>query len=442
MPRRDVRVNYYQWMQDPRGKPRQHRKSTLSTVSVTLVTSANIVLAVVIQFYILLRFGVGPNTDAHVASQTIPLLASSLLTATLPQALVPILIAQANPRAASWAMTCTFTLVALPVVAIAAVSAPLWVGMLFGSMDATTLETTILLSRIQLASVVASAGLAAPLATLYAEGRVLGAEGTFLAASVLTVAMLPWMTNRYGIQGASISLFARALMQLLFVVATLGRPMLTFGSKSLRATLWSTIRPMLGGAPIYKLGPVVDRLLGSYGGTGGMTQLIYGQHAWTFGLTLLDRVIAKPLLATGSTFVFENRLGELRKSYLSAVRRSLLLAVTAVILFALLGEQALHFVSRVSSLSSDDASELYVVCLVLGGVAIAGAPGQASLATTYALRHAGSVVRIALISFAFATGLKIALQPLYGVLGIAFGAVCYQAINFIALHRHIMKVTQ
>lgn len=407
--------------------------------SVSIVTGLNIALAIGIQFYVLLSFGVGPDTDAHVASQTLPVLAGSLLTATLPQALVPILIAEQDPAAAAWAIMRRMALVAIPVVLLLTLLVPIWIPILFFGMDEQTLAIASDLSRIQMATVAASAMLAAPLARLYADGRVLTSEMCFLFASLVTAAILPVLSHRFGIRGASCALLVRPFLQLAGVVAAIGRPTGRVDARELTARVWQRVRPLAGSAPLYKLGPVVDRVLGSLTQPGQLTLLIYGQHLWSFALTLIDRVFAKPLLVTVSREIHERRLEQARSAYLSQLRLVGILTIILFAMFWLVGEPALHFASRVTNLTAQNASALYTMCLLLGGVLIAGGVAQMSLAVVYSLGDTRAVTRIAIGSFAAATLLKVALLPMFGVVGIAAGAVCYQVVNLVALHRCAMR---
>lgn len=409
------------------------------TFSVSIVVGLNIAIAIGIQFFILLHFGVGPDTDAHVASQTLPVLAGSLLTATLPQALVPILIAERDPGAAAWAILRTMALISVPTVLALVVLTPLLVRALFFGMDEGAQAIAIDLSRIQMPTIVASALLAAPLARLYADHRVLTSEAAFLLASVITAAILPFLSNRYGIRGASVALLVRPFIQFAYVLSAIGRPPSAIRDRELRATVWHRVRPLLGSAPLYKLGPVVDRMLGSLAQTGQLTLLIYGQHVWSFGLTMIDRVFAKPLLANVSRGVFERRFDDARAAYLTHLRNVGILTTIAVAAFWLVGEPALALVSDVTRLTSADAAGLYTICLVLGGVLILGGMAQMSLTVVYSLGDTRSVMRIAIASFIAATAIKVALIQAFGVIGIALGAVFYQLANFVALHRCVMR---
>lgn len=412
------------------------------TLAVSVVTGLNIALAIGIQFYVLFQFGVGADTDAHVASQTLPVLAGSLLTAMLPQALVPILIARRDPVAAAWAITRTLALISIPAALVLIVGAPMWVPLLFSGFPDATLAIAVELSRIQMVSVVAAAMLAAPLARLYADNRVLTSEVSFFGASLLALSILPVLSSRYGIVGASVALLVRPFSQLVCVLVAIGRPETRADAVDLRAKVWQQIRPLAGSAPLYKLGPVVDRLIGSFAQAGHLTLLIYGQHAWSVGLTMIDRVVGKPLLANVSRMIFERRLSEARATYLVHLRWVGVITTVGFVVFWLVGEPVLKLVSDMTRLSPSDASQLYTMCLVLGGVWIAGGVGQISLAVVYGLGDVRTVTRIAVVSFVIATALKAALLPTFGVMGIAIGAVFYQAANFVALHRFVMRATQ
>lgn len=408
-------------------------------MAVSIVTACNVVLAVAIQFYIVLRFGAGVDTDAHVASQTIPVLASSVLVATLPQVIVPILVAESDPRAAAWSVILKLAVVAIPLVLLLTTTAAFWVPVLFVGLDDTTLSTATTLTQIQMGSVLASALLSAPLALLYSARRVLASESMFLVASVTTLVALPQMSTAFGIAGASTTLTIRAFLQLVLILPFVGRPTFRATSPDLGGKLWRQARPLLIGAPIYKLGPVVDRLLGSFAPTGQLTLLIYGQQAWGLGLALLDRIVAKPFLADHSMMSFAGRGRGVRALYLKRLRTSLVASTLGFVAFCIIGEHALRAIAELTRLSPSDATELYVLCVVLGGVFIAGSAGQVSLAAVYGMGDTRAVTRIAVVTFIVASLSKLALMPALGIYGIAAGAVLYQTANAIALHRRAMR---
>ncbi len=81
-----------------------------STLKLTITSSASLFIGLLSQFFILFYFGMSIETDAHVASITIPLLMSSLFVVTLPPVLVPIILDQAEYRAASWDLMILFGL--------------------------------------------------------------------------------------------------------------------------------------------------------------------------------------------------------------------------------------------------------------------------------------------------------------------------------------------
>jgi hypothetical protein len=111
-----------------------------SALKLTITSSASLFIGLLSQFFILFYFGMSIETDAHVASITIPLLVSSLFVDTLPPVLVPIILAQAEHRAASWDV---MVLLGLPFVLLSwllYLSAPGYMPLLFFWIGSRILE--------------------------------------------------------------------------------------------------------------------------------------------------------------------------------------------------------------------------------------------------------------------------------------------------------------
>ena len=411
-----------------------------STLKLTITSSASLFIGLLSQFFILFYFGMSIETDAHVASITIPLLVSSLFVVTLPPVLVPIILDQAEYRAASWDLMILFGLAFAFLSWLLYLFAPIYMPLLFFGLDAETQKLAIELTRIQIWTILAGGLALAPTALLRAREEILTTEIRSLIASIIGLIVLIPATREYGILGASLALLSRAWINTLLLIPALGFPKFSQSSRALYRAFWERAAPLVFAAPLYKLGPLVDRVLAGMAPMGQLSSLVYGQQLWNSGLRVVDKAVATPFLTHVTKAVRDREVHTLEQEYRSILRVFTLIALVAVVCFWLFGEALISELASVSNFRAEAVFDLWFVALLLGGTFIAGGCSQISSAAMYSLGETHYLTRIAIINFFLSVAAKITLFAIYGVPGIAAACTVYPLLNHVVFHRKFLNV--
>ncbi len=406
-----------------------------STLKLSITTSTGLLIGLLSQFYILFYFGTSIQTDAHIVSLTIPLLISSVFVVTLPQILVPIFLDQDDAGIAAWhvmiPLAAFFTVLSLALFLLA----PFYIPLLFFGLNSDASQLAIELTKIQVWSILSAGLTIAPMTLLRAQEKILFTEIRSLIASTIGLVALVPATQYYGILGASLVFLLRSWIHLILVIPVLGSSRITKPSKALYRTIWHRTAPWLLAAPIYKLSPIVDRVLAANSPVGHLSSLVYGQQFWNSGLRIIDRSLATPFLTRSSKAVKSREIELVSREYRVILRT--IFMITSLILsgFWLWGDDLILLLTEVSNFPVQSVYSFWLVTLVLGGTFIAGGWSQVSTAAMYSLGMTRYLTRVAITTFFLSTAVKILLFVLYGVPGLAVGCVLYPLLNHLMFHR-------
>lgn len=408
------------------------------TLNLTILSGSDIAAGLVCQFVVLFYFGLSPQTDAHVASQTLPLLATSLIIGTLPQVLVPLFQEHGGGCAKTllWIFAATFALITAGLF----LATDAWVPVIFFALSAATLELAIELSKVQVWSIFFMGVMSVGIACLRAEERFVVGEVAQLIGTMVCLVLIVPVLNRWGMVGASVLLVARSgiTMVLVAVPIVLGRAVALPARPMLQA-LWRPLRPLLLGAPIYKTAPVVDRIIAGMGAPGVLSIFMYSQSLWGLGLRLYDRTIATPFLSLASRANRSSTLNSLWRRYKRRLTSTF--AVTGVVVagFGAIGYPLLHLVGTWIPMGGHAASDFWLVAFVLGLTLVGGAAGQLSAAGMYGLGETRVITLASLASFAASTIVKLVAFLSWGIMGLVFGSILLQFMNHWILHRYLRR---
>jgi len=410
------------------------------TLKLSIVTSTSLILGLLSHFYILFWFGVSSETDAHITSLTLPALISSLLVVTLPQILVPVFVEHNASTTVAWYMVLPITSGFLLLTTMLYLLAPYLVPFIFFGLDTKTSELAIELTRIQAWSILAAGLSVVPVALLRARERVLVVESYSLLSSLTSLMILIPAVHAYGIIGASIAIMTKPWIQFILVVPSLGIPNREHLLENLYRTVWRRFAPILYAAPLYKLGPLIDRMLAAIAPLGDLSALAYGQQIWNSGLRVTDRAAATPFLTHASLAIRQQEMAILEQEYRKILKILTLLTASLVGLFWLLGGVLVDLLTQVGSFRSESAFSLWSVTLALGGMFIAGSWSQVSTAAMYSLGLTHFLTRVAMINFLASSLVKVVLFLYFGIIGLALGCVLYPLLNHLMFHRKFLTV--
>ena len=113
--------------------------------------ATNLLLGLLIQWYVVTRLGVGIATDALFAGMAVPQLGLAVVSVALMNVLVPLLAgsSEATQRDAAWSFLVAIAGGCTLLVVVLWVSAPLWISWLLPGFGSAARALTVELTRIQ-----------------------------------------------------------------------------------------------------------------------------------------------------------------------------------------------------------------------------------------------------------------------------------------------------
>ena len=247
-------------------------------VSLGILSGANLLITIIIQWQVLTVLGPGPETDAFFASVTIPQLLLSIVTGSLVHVLVPLLSGEKQERLNRDAWT-VFLVVGIIFGATAVVLHSLaqwWVPLTVPGFLLSTKLLTITLTRIQLIFMVFTALSGVQLAVYHAQQRFIWAEFTPLMGNILALIIIIWGLPKYGILLVAWTSVARSLLQVILLLPGMGQFHLLDLKRPVLTDLWRLIKPLLAGTLYYRTDQLADRFLASLAPSGGLSLLYFG----------------------------------------------------------------------------------------------------------------------------------------------------------------------
>jgi putative peptidoglycan lipid II flippase len=314
-----------------------------------------------------------------------------------------------------------------------ALTAPLWMRVTLPGFDTERLELAVGLIRIQSLSLVTSALTAVLTAACQALDRFVWSEGSAMLACAGQFAFYWFALHHYGAAAAALGPLVKGSLQALLLLGGLGGLARPAPLWSLARAVWTKLRPLALGAAIYKLDPVVDRLVISLAPVGSVSIFHVAQQVHAAMLTVVSGAISSPLLPALARLA---NAGHWQQFRMLARRRSLtvgLVALAGLSVFAALGVPLVRYGGALAAMSPGNASSLASMVLRMGGVLVFGAVGQTLSSTFYALGDTRTPARVGVVGFCAGAACKSALFFAYGVSGFAVGMSAYYAFNALSL---------
>jgi putative peptidoglycan lipid II flippase len=405
-------------------------------LSLGAITGLNILVAALVQWYIVVMIGPGAATDALYAAAAAPQFLLAIIRNSLVVVLVPLLAGESEERILRNTGT-VFVTTAVLFASMALVGgwlAPVWVPLLFPGFPASARALTVSLSRIQLGAMVFSALSSVLVASYQARRRFVWSLLTPLVGDFVALGVLVVTLHRSGIIAAAwAALLSELLQAVLLWPALRGLRQWVPDGSSMRA-LWGRLRLLLAGTAYFKTDPLVDRFLSSMSATGGFSLLYLGQQFYAAINLLIGKALAVPLLPA---LAVRAKAGDWRgfdRLYRARLRVVLALTVTAYAALLLFGKPALRLVIGHGAVTQQNVAQLWQLLAALGGVFIAGALGSLSTTAFYASGDTRTPTRLGIWTYTLFVPLKILLFLKYGLIGLAVASSLFVAANWILQH--------
>lgn len=411
------------------------------SIQLAILSSANLGITFLFQWYVLVQLGPGMESDALFAGMTIPQLVLAVISGSLMHVLVPILAGEDEDRLRhdAWALLVLIgALFGMLAVALH-VTASWWVPLTVPGFDEAAKHLTIELSRIQLIGMVFTAINGVQWAAYHARQRFIWAEFSPFVSSVITFALLIWALPRFGVMAAAWLLSLRMALQTLLLLPGMGRvvrPNLT--SSAIQQT-WQRLKPLLLGTAYYKTDPVVDRFLLSTATSGSLSLYYLAQQIYGAISQIINKAIVAPLVPVLSTSYKKQDSELFRKIYRRKLFQVAIAGFLGLLFFAVLGRQFLSILVEYRKVSGQDVELLWMMMLLMSGQFVIGNLGMVMTSMFYAVGDTKSPTIVGIYAYTFGIFFKISLFYWMGNLGLALGVSIYFLISLILMQNKITE---
>ncbi|MCA1636237.1 MAG: virulence factor MviN, partial [Acidobacteria bacterium] len=372
------------------------------TLSLGWLATVNIVVTLVIHWYVITRLGIGVETDALFAGMIVPQLLVVLFTSSLLHVLVPVLAARAadagfDLRRELWG---TFLLVAgASGLAAAALhlAAGYWMRWLVPGFSAEGYALAVALTRIQLFGLVFAAVDCVLRAACRARRSFVWAEAATPLANVAGLLLLVWALPRYGVRAAAWITVLRIALPVAFLWPVMGgwrRPRLW---SPVRAEALRRVRPLFLGGLYNHLTPLVTRQLASLAPTGGLSLLSVSQQFYGTANTVMDKALVIPASPTLAVQARDGRWGEFRALYRRRLAMMGLVAGAGYLAVLTFGRHLLALAVGHGGVTAENLDSLWWMLSALGVAYMSNALGQPVFAAFCAKDDTRTPVRLAFI---------------------------------------------
>ncbi|MGI9168382.1 MAG: lipid II flippase MurJ [Pyrinomonadaceae bacterium] len=403
------------------------------TLTLACLAGTNVLLTLLIQWWVITHLGLGIQTDALFAAVALPQLILSVCSNSLTMVLIPLLATEEEsafgPSLWSFfvAVSSCFVLLALAF----GVTAGYWVPLLVPGFSAEALALTVSAARIQLFTMVLAAAAAVPVAGLQARRQFVRVELSAALSALLALGLLIWLLPRLGVAAAAWALGLRAGLQLLWLLPATVR----WQRPQWRAPIVFEARrrawPLIVGTSYYQADPLVDRFLSSMVAAGGLSTLYLGQQIYGGFNLISDKALASPALPLLSVQAKTANWLSFRNTY--RTRLALLGTLTAFgyLILLFFGEAVLRLVIGYAGVTTESVRALWLIMVALGGFFIAGAMGYISSKTFYAMGDTKSPTRLSLWTYSLYLPIKVLMFFRYGLIGLAVTSSALVIVNLL-----------
>jgi putative peptidoglycan lipid II flippase len=411
------------------------------TIQLGTLSTANIIISFLFQWYVLTELGPGTETDAFFAGMTLPQLVLMVISGSLTHVLVPLLSGEDEEslRRDAWGFLVLVGGIFAALATILYVTAQLWVPLSVPGFSDAGLILTVDLTRIQLIGMVFAAINSVQWAAYHARQKFLWAEFTPILSSAFALILLIWALPHFGVIAAALISAFRMGLQTILLAPGMGRPVWPDLRSPAIRDAWKRIKPLLLGSAYYKTDPLVDRFLLSTASHGSLSLYYLAQQIYSAVNQVINKAITAPLVPILSNLYKAGDFAGFRRTYRRKLLQVAAISFAGLLIFGFSGQNILDLLVGYGNVSSDNLRKLWWIMLCLGGMFAGGAMGQISSSSFYALGDTKTPTRIGVYSYTVYIPAKIALFYYFGVLGLALVTSMFLIVNLYLQHWQIQK---
>jgi len=389
------------------------------------------------QLLVIRVVGLGPDTDAYIAAQTVPAVIVAIITTALQSVWLPRL-AVITDNLVTWRQDQSIAqgqagLLGGGLLFFVGVSLPFWLPLIFPGFDGLQKESAKFYCLVLLVAAAFNTQSAILTVALRASNRFMVAEVIALLGTVLSLSAMYFALPLWGLTAAVWIGLARSVLVYIAQMSLANWPPISFKKGWACKETWIMMRPLLFGASVYKTSPLVDRYWASQAPAGAITTLSLAQTGMGALATILERAICMPITPSLARHVAQGDYVGLRRAYRSGIFRITFAVVFFTILLVALKPIIVVVTGAVLNIQSEAALIMWLMCLLLMGYLHVTASGTVVVAAFYAMGNTKTPVKIGIIGFVANVGIKSFGYLNFGILGLVLATSIYYIGNMIVM---------
>lgn len=384
-------------------------------------------------WYVVLRLGVGIETDAFFASGALPQLVFAIVSFSVGHVLTPLLATEDEKtlRRDAWCffvgITGLFSLLALGLF----LTAGYWVPKMVLGFSDQAKYLTIHMSRIQLLSMIGNASVVVLWSVYYARQRFIWVEVSSLLANIAALLYLFWLLPSQGIVAAAWATVLNLALKALLLMPVLGRYQRPQWNSYAIKEAWRRVRPFLLGQTYAKTDPLIDRFLTSMGRAGDLSSLYIGQQIYSAINLVINKAISTPTVPRLAIVAKSGDWPAFRHLYRSRLLWMAGISTLGCTLLLVFGESTLRLVVGHGGITADNVRVLWWMMIALLGVLVGGTLGQVTSVAFYAMGDTKTPTSLFIWTFTIYLPIKVFAFFHYGLIGLAITISAHLVVNFL-----------
>lgn len=397
-----------------------------------LVSTLNIALAFVYQWYVITTLGAGHKTDALLIGALVPQMLQAIAASVLAPVLVPIFSGESEERLVNdaWIILLAVTAVTGLISIILYFSVEVWISLVAPGFPSSDRELLVQLVQIQLVGGVLLAGNGVLTAVHHARLNFLRAEVAPLISGVIALIAVYWLLPVYGVVAAAVVIVVKALVETFILFSVVGFPrLLNFRSAAL-IEAWRRMKPLLLGVVYYKSDVAVDRYLLSQASGGSLSLYYLAQQIHGAASLVLTKALIAPVTPVLSRLQKAKDRSGFRGMYHRRLQQVAILCLLVMAVWWLVGRSILDLTVGYKNFDERSVGELWLVVVLLGGMFAGAVLGQLCSSAFYAVGDTRTPTVMSIITYTCYIPCKIYAFGLWGVPGLALSTSIYYLLNF------------
>ena len=381
-------------------------------------------------------YGIGRETDAFVASQSIPQVITSIVVSALNSVWLPKLSANcANLKKWNFVLSKSlgqalfisagFSLLMLPVLK------PL-VNITFPGFNEIQEQQAfyfVMMFIVSMNFTILSSQLANALRTLNQFYHV---EMINFLGSVLVLPIIYFISPYYGLMAISLILMIQSVFVFIVQLKYSKWPSILVRRGLGDKESWQLMKPVFAGASIYKFSPLVDRFWLSFAPAGVMTVFNLAQNLVSAAAQVVEKSVVMSLTTNFGKLVKDQKFLLLKSKIRDGIIRVTIISIL-ILVFALIFKvwliQGFGLFFKTDNVNSE---MIWFFCVLLIGYFHSSPAATIPVSALYAFKDTRTPVKTGIVGFLISIIFKAILYQVAGINGLVIGVSLYFLMNFLS----------